>query len=77
MNSIADALQRFSFPEHLDGFISPSKGIRVEATKQTTLERLPPILIIHLKRFDFTREGGAMKISKNISFDSILSIGKG
>ena len=61
-------------PENLHGF-NRSSNIPGDATKQTLIESLPPILILHLKRFVF--EPGtlvASKLCKFVSYDAHLTI---
>ena len=45
----------------------------VNATKQFTLAKLPLILILHLKRFDYMSLF-ASKLDKHISFDLALDL---
>lgn len=42
-----------------------------------TLEELPPVLVLHLKRFVFEKTGGCQKLSKNIDYPVDLEISKG
>jgi len=48
----------------------------VEVKKQTFIERLPQVLIIHLKRFSYSKdqENAIEKLAKNISYDHTLTI---
>lgn len=36
-------------PEKLEGYTCDVKGVEVQASKHTSLEALPKVLIIHLK----------------------------
>lgn len=47
------------------------------ATKQLVLESLPPVLLLHLKRFTFTPAGGVKKIERHLPFPEELVIQKG
>ena len=89
VTSVTDALWSLTQPEHLDGFFthrvsssvsansSPIKSAS-EATKQTLLESLPPILILHLKRFVYEpRTGSTLKVCKFVTYDCELEIGPG
>lgn len=50
-------------------------GDTVEASQQVLIETLPPILVLHLKRFLYdTKVGGVAKIGKPISFSPELEI---
>ena len=74
MNSIIDALHHLTEPEHLHGF-NRSNKTPVEATKQTLIESLPPILILHLKRFVFEPGTQAThKLCKFVNYESHLKI---
>lgn len=42
-----------------------------------TLEELPPVLVLHLKRFVFEKTGGCQKLVKNIDYPVDLEISKG
>lgn len=42
-----------------------------------TLEELPPVLVLHLKRFVFEKTGGCQKLIKNIDYPVDLEISKG
>lgn len=42
-----------------------------------TLEELPPVLVLHLKRFVYEKTGGCQKLIKNIEYPVDLEISKG
>lgn len=42
-----------------------------------TLEELPPVLVLHLKRFVFEKTGGCQKLTKNVDYPVDLEISKG
>jgi hypothetical protein len=63
--------------EPLTGYICPKTGQEVEASRQTTLEELPPILILHLKCFVYDKSGGCQKLMKRVDFSSDLELSKG
>ena len=42
-----------------------------------TLEELPPVLVLHLKRFVFEKTGGCQKLTKHIDYPVDLEISKG
>ncbi|KAI9023265.1 hypothetical protein DFJ74DRAFT_619482 [Hyaloraphidium curvatum] len=73
IRTIEDALSNFSAPETIPGFESSTKG-KVNATKQSFVDRLPPVLILHLKRFVFASGHGVRKLHKRVGFGSTLEI---
>lgn len=42
-----------------------------------TLEKLPPVLVLHLKRFVYERNGGCRKLAKDIDYPVDLEISRG
>lgn len=75
INNIIDALKGLTKPESIQGDFNSSRGPNVTATKQVFIENLPPVLILHLKRFQYdsvTR--GTQKIWKKIGYPLDLEI---
>lgn len=52
-------------------------GFQIEISRRVTLEELPPVLVLHLKRFVFEKTGGCQKLTKNIDYPVDLEISKG
>lgn len=50
---------------------------QIEISRRVTLEELPPVLVLHLKRFVFEKTGGCQKLTKNIDYPVDLEISKG
>ena len=50
---------------------------KIEISRRVTLEELPPVLVLHLKRFVFEKTGGCQKLTKNIDYPVDLEISKG
>ncbi|BGP44178.1 hypothetical protein JCM10449v2_008242 [Rhodotorula kratochvilovae] len=72
--SIEDALMQLTAPESLPDFLT-AKGVRTQdATKHVQLDALPPVLILHLKRFLFDEVGGVQKSSKKVAYGTELVI---
>jgi ubiquitin carboxyl-terminal hydrolase 10 len=74
VNSVVDALKHLTTPESLQGDFKSPKGPSVTATKQVFIETLPPVLILHLKRFQYDNTGGTQKIWKKVAYPLELEI---
>lgn len=75
VRNIVDALKRLTRPEILQGDFNSPHGKDVKATKTVYIESLPPVLILHLKRFQFNAEGnGTEKIWKKVGYPLELEI---
>lgn len=77
VNSVRDALACLVSKEPLTGYVCSKTGQEVEASRQSTLENLPEILILHLKCFVYDKSGGCQKLLKRIDFTSDLELSKG
>lgn len=42
-----------------------------------TLEKLPPVLVLHLKRFVYEKTGGCQKLVKSVEYPVDLEISRG
>ncbi|KAF9925692.1 hypothetical protein FBU30_004584 [Linnemannia zychae] len=73
VRSIEDALLNSTIPEVLDGFTSSDKGDPVEATKKIFIEELPPVLVLHLKRFIY-KDGTTQKLHKQVGYKTVLNL---
>ena len=76
INNITDALKGLTRSETLHGEFGSPRGPGVAATKQVTIESLPPVLILHLKRFQYDNAGGTQKIWRKIGYPLELEIPK-
>merc|ERR1719300_163524 len=75
--SVTDALLANFASEQLDGFVCGKTKQEVEATRSLSLEELPPVLILHLKRFVYdAATGGVQKVMKAVKFGVELEINK-
>ncbi|KAI0345391.1 cysteine proteinase [Trametopsis cervina] len=75
VTSIKDALQQLSHPHPVEISSATRPGVVIEATRQELIESLPPILVLHLKRFLYdTKVGDVVKIGKHVSFGPLLEI---
>ncbi|MCJ1405233.1 hypothetical protein MMC11_008460 [Xylographa trunciseda] len=76
VNNIVDALKNLTRSEVLHGDFNSPRGPGVAATKQVFIETLPPVLILHLKRFQYDNTGGTQKIWKKVGYPLELEIPK-
>jgi ubiquitin carboxyl-terminal hydrolase 10 len=77
VNNIIDALKGLTRPESMQGDFQTSRGTRATATKQVFIETLPPILILHLKRFHYdSTTKRAEKIWKKVGYPLDLELPK-
>lgn len=76
VNNIIDALKGLTHRETLHGEFNSPRGPNTAATKQVTIESLPQVLILHLKRFQYDNTGGTQKIWKKIGYPLELEIPK-
>ncbi len=74
--NITDALKGLTRSETLHGNFNSHRGPGTSATKQVFIETLPPVLILHLKRFQYDNAGGTQKIWRKIGYPLELEIPK-
>ncbi|EPQ57809.1 cysteine proteinase [Gloeophyllum trabeum ATCC 11539] len=76
IHTIKDALSYISHPEQVQMTAPNRPGVTIEASQQVLIDSLPPILVLHLKRFLYdTSVGGVVKIGKQITFGPEVEIG--
>lgn len=76
VNTVQQAFDNFFRVEEVEGFQCDKSKTEVEVSKKWTLDTLPVILVLHLKRF-VVNKNGCEKLTKKISYDSCLSIPDG
>ncbi|KAL2808052.1 hypothetical protein BJX63DRAFT_436500 [Aspergillus granulosus] len=75
VHDIIDALKGLTKPESIQGDFNSARGPNVTATKQVFIENLPPVLILHLKRFQYDSvTHGTQKIWKKVGYPLDLEI---
>lgn len=75
IRTVQDALESLVARESVQGYTTKTKQ-EVEITLRVTLEKLPPVLVLHLKRFVYEKTGGCQKLIKNINYPVDLEISK-
>jgi ubiquitin carboxyl-terminal hydrolase 10 len=76
VHNIVDALKGLTRSETVHGDFKSPRGPDIAATKQFFIESLPPILVLHLKRFEYNKQGGTQKIWKQVGYPLELTIPK-
>lgn len=71
--SVKEALEILVGRDQLEGVTGSKTKQEVLAWQQMNVEKLPPILILHLKWFDY-RSDGCTKILKKVEFPVDLKI---
>lgn len=75
VNNIVEALKGLTKPETIHGDFNSSRGPKLSATKQVFIETLPPVLILHLKRFHYdSATMGTQKIWRKVGYPLELEI---
>uniref|UniRef100_A0AAX7UU70 Ubiquitin carboxyl-terminal hydrolase n=1 Tax=Astatotilapia calliptera TaxID=8154 RepID=A0AAX7UU70_ASTCA len=75
IRTVQEALETLVARESVQGYTSKTKQ-EIEISRRVTLEELPPVLVLHLKRFVFEKSGGCQKLTKNIDYPVDLEISK-
>uniref|UniRef100_A0A671PEX4 Ubiquitin carboxyl-terminal hydrolase n=1 Tax=Sinocyclocheilus anshuiensis TaxID=1608454 RepID=A0A671PEX4_9TELE len=75
IHTVQEALEILVARESVQGYTTKSKQ-EIEISRRVTLEELPPVLVLHLKRFVFEKTGGCQKLVKNVDYPVDLEISK-
>lgn len=74
-DSIPKAMRLFFQREELSDYFDEVTKTRVKAEHKQLIEKLPSILVIHLKRFIYSRTKGAIhKLQTSIAYGEVLTI---
>lgn len=77
VNNIVDALKQYTRPETLNEDFSSTRPDIKPPTKQVLIESVPPVLILHLKRFKFDPAvNGTIKLWTKIDYPLELELPK-
>lgn len=76
IHTVQDALAYISQPQPVQ-VTNPSRpGTTLEAQQVVHIDALPPVLVLHMKRFCYdTSVGGVVKVGKTVTFGPELEIG--
>ncbi|BEI86095.1 hypothetical protein CcaverHIS002_0603820 [Cutaneotrichosporon cavernicola] len=75
IQTLVDALKHLNDPETVPGVWVAARNAHVDATKQVFFEALPPVLILHLKRFVYDpQEQNVVKRAKPVAYGTELVI---
>uniref|UniRef100_A0A6G5AB15 ubiquitinyl hydrolase 1 n=1 Tax=Rhipicephalus microplus TaxID=6941 RepID=A0A6G5AB15_RHIMP len=72
--SVDDALLHLAAEEKVQNYHSSKSNKEVDALRRTTLEKLPLVLILHLKRFVYDKHGGCKKLMNSIHIPHQLQL---
>ncbi|CAL9701881.1 unnamed protein product [Knipowitschia caucasica] len=75
IRTVQEALETLVARESVQGYTTKTKQ-EIEISRKVTLEELPPVLVLHLKRFVFEKTGGCQKLTKIIDYPVDLEISK-
>ncbi|KAM6500087.1 hypothetical protein JOM56_003101 [Amanita muscaria] len=76
IHTVQDALAYISQPQPVQVTNPARPGTALEAHQVVHIDALPPVLVLHLKRFCYdTSVGGVVKVGKTVTFGPELEIG--
>ncbi|XP_078364654.1 ubiquitin carboxyl-terminal hydrolase 10-like isoform X2 [Oculina patagonica] len=75
VTSVEEALKNLALKEEVQGYTCTKTKLQVDISRRVTLEGLPKVLILHLKRFIYSKSG-SQKLTKVIDYPLELNIGK-
>ena len=67
VRSVSDALTKYFCYEHVEG---------ADVRRQVTLDSLPPVLVLHLKRTRYQTGAGSEKVCRRLDFQDTLVVGR-
>lgn len=75
VTSVEEALKNLVLKEEVQGYTCTKTNAQVDISRRVTIESLPKILILHLKRFIYSKFG-SQKLQKVIDYPLMLTIDK-
>ncbi|KAJ8468621.1 hypothetical protein ONZ45_g17184 [Pleurotus djamor] len=73
IHTVQDALSHISQPQTVQ--VTQRPGVTVDASQLVLIESLPPVLVLHMKRFCYdTDVKGVVKVGKHIAFGPELEV---
>lgn len=76
VTTVLEALKEMAVKEPIQGYTCAKTKQEVEAYSHIALQKLPPILILHLKRFVYNKNGGCKKVMKKTDYPVELELTK-
>lgn len=76
VTSVKEALNQMTIKEPIQGYTCAKTKQEVEAYSRITIQKLPPVLILHLKRFIYDKNGGCKKVMKKTEYPINLEFKK-
>ncbi|XP_028408946.1 ubiquitin carboxyl-terminal hydrolase 10-B-like [Dendronephthya gigantea] len=73
VSTVQQAFDHFFRVEEVEGFQCDKSKTEVEVSKKWTLDTLPIVLVLHLKRF-VVNKNGCEKLTKKITYDAQLQV---
>ncbi|XP_077503222.1 ubiquitin carboxyl-terminal hydrolase 10-like isoform X2 [Amblyomma americanum] len=74
VKTVEEALLHLAAEEKVQNYHSSKSNKEVDALRRTTLEKLPQVLILHLKRFVYDKNGGCKKLMNAIHIPHQLQL---
>lgn len=71
--SVKEALEAYVRRDKVEGLTCSRSNQEVPAWQEVQLEELPPVLLLHLKWFDYSQDGCSKKL-KTIHYDIDLKV---
>ena len=78
VHTIQEALTHLTHPQLIQMTHHSRPGVTIDASQRVLIDGLPPVLVLHVKRFCYdVSVGGVVKVMKQVRFGPELEIGSG